>query len=333
MDLGRNLGTLAIVIRPRAAALPVRKKGEGGARKKNRDKSIKRVNRLILGHCLKHLEFPVALLVVGSAILLSACSQPAAKGENNDAAIITRTVVNMETLESKNGKNERIMRAPLVEEHALANPAYTEYTRGVDMTGFDSLGVRPASNIVADYAIHWSANELWELKGNVLAEGEDARKLYTQQLFYNARTGKVWSNVDCKFEMGEEVFVGVGFDAMVDMSYAAIRNITGYFNVEVEDGATGADSLAVTAAPVDPSATGTSATGTSSTSTSSTSTSSTSTSATSGTPATGTPATGAATATADGKAAPTSAKAATPAPEQAAALQKTMSPDAKPSRR
>lgn len=182
--------------------------------------------------------------------MLSACSTASKEAENNDAAIVTRTVRNMEMLESKNGKSERIMRAPLMEDHAFADPAYTEYTRGVEMVGFDSLGVNPASNILADYAIFWSAGELWELKGNVLAEGEDDRRLYTQQLFYNARTGKVWSNVDCKFEMGEDVFLGVGFDAQVDLSYAAIRNMTGYTYVEVgsedgtaldEEGAAGTD--------------------------------------------------------------------------------------------
>lgn len=52
--------------------------------------------------------------------------------------------------------------------------------------------------LTANYAIHYETRDLWEARGNVVVEKSDGKKLYTQQLFWNARTKKIYSNVDSK---------------------------------------------------------------------------------------------------------------------------------------
>ncbi len=46
-------------------------------------------------------------------------------------------------------------------------------------------------------------------------EKRTAKKLYTQQLFWNARTKKIYSNVDSKIVQndGRDVFIGEGFES------------------------------------------------------------------------------------------------------------------------
>ena len=44
--------------------------------------------------------------------------------------------------------------------------------------------------LTANYAIYYENRELWEAKGNVVVEKSDGKTLYTQQLFWNARTKK-----------------------------------------------------------------------------------------------------------------------------------------------
>jgi hypothetical protein len=150
---------------------------------------------------------------------------------------------------SDEGVKKQMMRAPLREEYGYANPAYEEYTRGMEAVGFDSLG-RPSSSVVADYALHWTARDVWELNGNVVVDGEEGQKLYTQQLRWDRKIKKIYSNVDCKVEQDGDVRYGVGFEAADDFSWWTFNEITGTVWVSTEPTEPAgpvADSTAVTA--------------------------------------------------------------------------------------
>jgi hypothetical protein len=208
----------------------------------------------ILAYCSKYMKFPIALLVAGSAISLislAGCSGTPKDTETNDEAIISRTVHDMEMLSSENGQKTQLMRASLVEEHAFARPAFAEYPRGVEAIGYDSLGQNAASRVIADYALHWTERDLWELKGNVLVEGESGEKLYTQQLFWDRKIKKIYSNVDSRVENGTDVLYITGFEAIDDLSQWTSRGLTGTvgFDVEPTEDEPVADSTAVSGDP------------------------------------------------------------------------------------
>jgi hypothetical protein len=188
----------------------------------------------ILARSSKYLEFPVALLIAGSAISLISCGEPAKNSEVGDEKIITRTVRDMERLSTENGAKKQLMRAPLMEEHAFAKDAFMEFREGMEVIGFDSLGLNPSSRVVADHALHWTARDLWQLSGNVVVEGEEGQKLYTQQLFWDAKTHKIWSNIDSKLEEDGGVLHVVSFEAMDDFSRFEGRNGDGTMEVDVE---------------------------------------------------------------------------------------------------
>ncbi len=188
----------------------------------------------------------VALLVAGSAISLLSCESTPKTAGTDDEKIVSRTVRDMESLQSENGVKKQLMRAPLREEYEYANPSYEEYTRGIEAIAYDSLGF-PSSSVVADYALHWTERDLWELNGNVVVEGEEGQKLYTQQLRWDRKIKKIYSNVDCKVEEGGDVLYGVGFEAADDFSRWTFLGVTGTVNVAVEPTA---DSTTTDAGPV-----------------------------------------------------------------------------------
>ncbi len=181
----------------------------------------------------RHNGLTVALLAVGSAISLLSCETTPKAPDLADEKIVSRTVKDMESLQSENGVKKQLMRAPLREEYEYANPAYEEYTRGIEAIGFDSLGM-PASKVVADYALHWIERDLWELNGNVVVEGEDGQRLYTQQLRWDRKIKKIYSNVDCKVEQQGDVLYGVGFEAADDFSKWTFLGVTGTVHVAAE---------------------------------------------------------------------------------------------------
>ena len=150
--------------------------------------------------------------LVGGAILLFSCSGKGSAREVNMETMITQQSDTLTIVYTKNGVKEHRMSTPLMERYEFARDPYMEFRYGINVTTFDSLG-RDNSKLKGDYAIFYEKRELWEVRGNVVGEGADGRKLYTQQLFWDQKTDKVYSNVDCRIVDGNDVFVGEGFES------------------------------------------------------------------------------------------------------------------------
>ena len=202
----------------------------------------------------------VALSVVGSAILLFSCS-----GETQDAkssaeeAMMTEYSEDLSIINSQNGRRSYHFVTPLLEGYTLAREPYREFRKGIKITTYqdDSLSSVDAV-LTANYAIYYQNRELWEAKGNVVVEKSDGKTLYTQQLFWNARTGKIYSNVDSKIVQnnGRDVFIGEGFESDEEFKDWRFRRMKGRMEVEMKQRAdsTSADSSAVRPAAERPAA-------------------------------------------------------------------------------
>ena len=118
--------------------------------------------------------------------------------------------------ESENGRRSFIFKAPLVEGYAYAKEPYREFRKGVDMTTFRSDSADLVdTRLTANYAIYYEDRDLWEAKGNVVVKKFNGQELYTQQLFWNAKTHRIWSNVDTKIvqEAGRGDMIVEGFES------------------------------------------------------------------------------------------------------------------------
>ena len=190
----------------------------------------------------------VALSVVGSAILLFSCS--GAKEESSSSAeeaMMTEYSEDLSIINSQNGRRSYHFVTPLLEGYTLAREPYREFRKGIKITTYqdDSLSSVDAV-LTANYAIYYENRELWEAKGNVVVEKSDGKTLYTQQLFWNARTGKIYSNVDSKIVQnnGRDVFIGEGFESDEEFKDWRFRRMKGRMEVEMKQRAdsTAADS-------------------------------------------------------------------------------------------
>ncbi len=157
-------------------------------------------------------------------------------------------------INSQNGRRSYHFVTPLLEGYTLAREPYREFRKGIKITTYqdDSLSSVDAV-LTANYAIYYEKRELWEAKGNVVVEKSDGKTLYTQQLFWNARTGKIYSNVDSKIVQnnGRDVFIGEGFESDEEFKDWRFRRMKGRMEVEMKQAAdsTAADSTAVRPAP------------------------------------------------------------------------------------
>ncbi|MEG2365520.1 MAG: LPS export ABC transporter periplasmic protein LptC [Alistipes sp.] len=182
----------------------------------------------------------VALLFVGSATFLFSCEEESEEDTSaQDETMMTEYSENLTVVKSQNGRKSYDFKTPLLEGYTLAKDPYREFRKGVKILTYkeDSLGVvKVDGSLTANYAIFYVNRDLWEAKGNVVAEASNGRTLYTQQLFWNAKTRRIYSNVDSKIVQneGRDVMYGAGFESNEEMTDWRFRYMTGCLEMEMK---------------------------------------------------------------------------------------------------
>ncbi len=158
-----------------------------------------------------------------------------------------RTVINTE-----NGQPKYEFTTPLVEGYTAGKDPYREFRKGVKIITYkaDSAGVADVT-LTANYAIYYENRKLWEAKGDVVVEKSDGKKLYTEQLFWNAITRKIYSNVDSKIVQPDGEFFVSSFESDEEFRYWGSRDMDGHMEVEFKP-TEPADSLRADSAAVRP---------------------------------------------------------------------------------
>ena len=196
----------------------------------------------------------VALSAAGSAILLFSCAdKDAGRASASEETMMTEYSEDLSVVMSQNGRRSYHFVTPLLEGYSLAREPYREFRKGVKITTYqnDSLTTVDAV-LTANYAIYYENRELWEAKGNVVVEKSDGKTLYTQQLFWNARTKKIYSNVDSKIVQnnGRDVFIGEGFESDEEFKDWRFRRMKGRMEVEMKQSADSAATDSTSVRPV-----------------------------------------------------------------------------------
>ncbi|MDE7451458.1 MAG: LPS export ABC transporter periplasmic protein LptC, partial [Alistipes sp.] len=177
----------------------------------------------------------MALSLVGSAVLLCACEDTPPVDPAAEENMMTEYCEDLTIVESENGQRSYRFTAPLVEGYSQAREPYREFRKGVRMVTYQDDSLSSVDVVLtANYAIYYEKRKLWEAKGNVVVEKFDGKKLYTQQLFWNATTKKVYSNVDTRIVQGDRVdAIGAGFETDEEFKDWRFRYSRGQTEVHV----------------------------------------------------------------------------------------------------
>ena len=128
------------------------------------------------------------LLFAFVVVAFVACSENRSHaGVENLDRIMTERSDSLTIVQSENGRRQHNFTAPLYEHYGLAREPYMEFRQGVTVHSFDDSTLVATSTLVADYAIFFEKQQLWETKGNVVATNKEGQKLETQQLFWNQK--------------------------------------------------------------------------------------------------------------------------------------------------
>ena len=112
-------------------------------------------------------------------------------------------------------------------------PTYQEFPKGIYLEQFDEALTVQAS-LKADYAYYNEPDQHWTLRGNVHAMNRKGEHFDTQELKWDQRMHRVYSDSAIHITREKSIIEGVGFESNEEMSKYTIMHPTGVFPVDEE---------------------------------------------------------------------------------------------------
>lgn len=170
----------------------------------------------------------VALLFLGSAMFIFSCGD---KVPNINLEEATPTIV-MDSVTMKystNGELSYRFTTFRLERYETPDSSYMRFNNDVFIETFDDSTKVVTSTLNADKAYYNVNKKLWIVSGNVVGVNKKEDKiLYTEELYWDESSKKIYSFVRSKIVDGDQVMIGSdGFDANEDLSYVVFKKSVG----------------------------------------------------------------------------------------------------------
>jgi len=176
-------------------------------------------------------RLPLLILTV-CAVLWSCNDEKAAPREEVDGNVTPTMITDsVNSFISDSGITRYHLVAPKWLMFDEADEPFWLFPEGLHLEQFDdNMGVK--SVLVSDTARYFSRLKLWKLDGNVRSRNIDGDKFLTEQLFWNQRTHKVYSDSFVHIERSGRTLEGFGFVSNEAITSYTIRRPTGIFPTE-----------------------------------------------------------------------------------------------------
>ena len=173
------------------------------------------------------------------AVFLCACASSSQK-EGEGLSLISRdslpvlTGDTVSTLISDSGITRYRIETPKWLVFDKKEPTYQEFPEGIYLEQFDEdLSVQ--ASLKADYAYYNEPDQHWTLRGNVHAMNRKGEHFDTQELNWDQRAHRVYSDSAIHITRERSIIEGVGFESNEEMSKYTIMHPTGVFPIDEEE--------------------------------------------------------------------------------------------------
>lgn len=175
------------------------------------------------------------LIAAGAAALLTGSVASSCK---EDATIDTATVSagdvptmmtrDVETLISDSGVTRYRINTPVWYMYDEVQEPYWKFPEGLKLVKFDNF-FRTEATVDADSATYFKQQQIWRLDGNVNISNVMNEKFLTQQLYWDQRGHKLYSDSFIHIERTDRVLEGYGFESNEQMTRYTIKKVSGIF--------------------------------------------------------------------------------------------------------
>jgi LPS export ABC transporter protein LptC len=125
------------------------------------------------------------------------------------------------------------MFARVAENYAQLEEPEMRFPKGIEVEFFDAEG-KPKSRLRADRAIYFTKKKMWEAYGNVVVVNEAGDQLNTEELFWDEREHRIYSNAFTKISSPDRVIMGEGFESDENFDNPVITKVTGEIYLQDE---------------------------------------------------------------------------------------------------
>lgn len=109
---------------------------------------------------------------------------------------------------------------------------YDEYEKGINVN-FYNHSKKPESKLTCNYARFFSDDNRWEAKFNVVVENNlTGEKINTEQLFWDVKNERIYTEKFVKITTKDEILWGEGFESNQDFSEYKIIHLAGTINIK-----------------------------------------------------------------------------------------------------
>ena len=144
----------------------------------------------------------------------------------------TESIKELNTQDSSKSKVIAILYSPVTEDYDNQNFKFRTFPEGLKVDFFDDDNQK--SVITADYGIVYSQTNLIDLRGNVVIETHDGKKLETPQLFFDRKNNWIFTEEVFTYTNPEDgtVMDGEGMDFNRDFSFFKAHRTYGLMTIK-----------------------------------------------------------------------------------------------------
>ena len=140
-------------------------------------------------------------------------------------AASAETGKDIDVIYSNQGRVKAKLTAPTMMRFRTKEP-YTELPDGLKIVFFDPGG-QVESQLTAGYGISYEKSDEMKVRNNVEAISVKGDKLNTEELIWNQKTQKIYSEKFVKITTRDEIIFGDGFESNQDLTNYKISKIRG----------------------------------------------------------------------------------------------------------
>ncbi len=140
---------------------------------------------------------------------------------------------NIEVIYSDSAKVQTIIKSPYYKRYTGKEPCLV-MPYGLDATFYDSA-MNVKTHLTSKYAIKYEKKDIMEVKNDVVVVNEKGERLNTEQLIWDEKTRRIYTEIFVKITTSDKVFYGDGLDADDSFLKWVIKKPRGTFYINTEE--------------------------------------------------------------------------------------------------
>lgn len=143
------------------------------------------------------------------------------------------TGLNVEIIYSDSAQIQAVIKAPVYKRYAGEDP-YVEMPQGISTTFYDSV-MQVKTRLTSKYAVSYDRKNLMVAKNDVIVVNEKGEQLNTEELYWDEKKRRIYTDVFVKITTTDKIFYGDGMDADESFVKWTIRKPRGTFYISDDE--------------------------------------------------------------------------------------------------